>query len=320
MNPLGSVHARAAVELSVGIAIFSIQDVILKWLSGTYPVHEALAIRSLVATPILYVVVRRAGGLRRSDASWRALAGRGALLLVSYGAYYMALAGLPLASAISLWFTAPLFLTALSGPITGERPTRHQWGAVAVGFCGVLLIVRPGGGLFHWSATLPVVAALGYAAAQLFARRIGEGTPAVAMAFHQNLLYGLGAAMIALAVHPFAHDGAGDRSLHFLLRGWVTPSGRDLLLLALCGPIAAAGSTLLSNAYRVGGSAIAPIEYTAMLSGIVWGYVVFGDRPNTVALGGAAVIIASGTYALTRGRSHVPPRRRPDQAPATPQG
>ena len=123
------------------------------------------------------------------------------------------------------------------------------------------------------------------------------------MAFHQNLVYGLGAIVIAVAVHPFAQDGTGDRSVRFLLRGWVVPSPRDLLLLALCGPIAAFGSTLLSNAYRNGGSRMAPFEYTAMLSAIIWGLVVFGDRPDVGQLAGAAIIVASGAYAITRARS-----------------
>jgi drug/metabolite transporter (DMT)-like permease len=315
-----TAHSRAAVELSVGIAIFSVQDVILKWLSGAYPVHEALAIRSAVAMPILFWMVRRAGGLRAADASWKVLTARGALLLVSYGGYYMALAALPLASAVALWFTAPLFVTAMSGAITGEPPTPHQWGAVVVGFGGVLVIVRPGGGLFHWSAALPILAALGYAMAQLVARRLGGGTGGSAMAFHQNLVYGVGAIVVALVVRPFASVATSDRSMAFLLRGWVVPSSRDLLLLALCGPIAAFGTTLLSNAYRAAGSRMAPFEYSAMLSAIVWGYVVFGDRPDAIALGGAAIIVASGSYAITRARAPGPPQRPPGQAPALPRG
>lgn len=288
----------AAAELCVGIAIFSAQDAVIKALSGGYPVHEALVLRTVVALPILLVMVRRAGGLRGAIPA-RVLIGRGAILLVAYTSYYLALPAMPLASATALYFTAPLFLAALAGPITGEPAPRSTWAAVGIGFLGVVVMVRPGGGLFVPAALLPVLAAAAYAASQLLARRL-NAAPAATMSFYQNAAYLVGAFLLAAVTRPFAHLAHDDPSVAFLVRGWAVPTPRDLALLALCGPIAAFGSPLLSNAYRRAGGAIAPFEFTALVWSIILGLVVFGDAPGVGELVGAALIVGSAGYAVTR--------------------
>ena len=252
-----------------------------------------------MALPFLVVMVRRAGGLAGlSRRGAGVLFGRGLVMLTAYTTYYLALPAMPLASAVTLWFTAPLFLAALAGPIAREPSPRSAWVAVLIGFGGVLVMVRPGGDLFTWAAALPIVSALTYAVSQLLARRVKHLGSAPVMTFYQNGAYLAGALVLAFVLRPFADLAGSDPSVAFLLRGWAVPSPRDLLLLALCGPIAAYGSNLLSSAYWLAGSAVAPFEYSSLIWATAWGAAVWGEIPGVGEVVGAALIVASGIYAV----------------------
>jgi drug/metabolite transporter (DMT)-like permease len=162
-------------------------------------------------------------------------------------------------------------------------------------------MLRPSGGLLHPAAALPIASAAAYATAQLMARRLRAGATAPVMALYQNAVYLAGAGALAAILAPVARSGGGTGSLAFLTRSWALPSPRDAALLALCGPIAAAGSTLLSHAYRIAGAtAVAPFEYTGILWGTFWGAVVFGEIPDAGEALGAALIVASGLLAIRR--------------------
>lgn len=291
----------AMASLLGGIALFSIQDPIIKAMSGAYPVTETIAFRGAFALPIFTYLVMRAGGLgllRRHRP--RVLLGRGLLMLAAYTSFYLALAELPLATTVALWFTAPLFMVALSGPIAGEHPGWRRWVAVLVGFGGVLVIAHPSNET-TWAVALPVLAGAFYASGQLVARRVGGGIPAPVISWQQNAVYLVGALAASALLAPLAGAGGDAGSLGFLLRPWAMPSGEDFLLLALCGPIAGIGSTLIVYAYRSAGPGrIGVLEYSAMLWAVLWGFAVFGDLPTRWTLVGALLIAASGAYAVVR--------------------
>ncbi len=291
-------HA-APFALTCGVFVFSIQDSIVKGLSGDYPVHEAVAIRSITALPILLYLVRRQSSSAGPTSGRRQLLGRGSIMFVAYLAYYLALAAMPLASVIALWFTGPLFLVALSGPMTGERADWRAWAVVGIGFVGVLITLRPSGGLLHPAALLPILSAATYAIGQLMARRLRGGASAPVMSLYQNTVYLFGAFALAFVLAPVATSSKGGGSTGFLMRAWAVPTPRDLALLALCGPIAALGGVLLSHAYRTAASSrLAPFEYTAILWGILWGVLIFDNVPAPLDLVGAALIVASGLVAV----------------------
>jgi len=118
----------AALSLCSGVMIFSGQDWIIKFLSGDYPVHQAIAIRGVVAMVILFAFIAYAGKL----ASLRSkrmglLIVRGLVLMVAYTTYYLAFPSMPLANVVALWFTVPLFVTALAGPFLGEKVGARRW-------------------------------------------------------------------------------------------------------------------------------------------------------------------------------------------------
>ena len=296
-----STPRGAMLALALGVSVFSIQDPIIKSLSGAYPLTEAIAFRGIFALPVFTLLVLNVGGIRLlwTRRPW-ALIGRGCLMIASYTTYYLSLADLSLATTVSLWFTGPLFMVALSPLVVGERQGWRRWAAVLVGLSGVVVIAHPSN-TTSWAFALPIAAAVFYAFGQLTARRIGGGIPAPVISWHQNAVYVVFSLGVAALLAPFVEGYAGTGATAFMIRPWVVPTLHDAALLALCGPVAGIGSTLIVFAYRnAGPGAIGVLEYTAMLWAILWGYVVFDSLPTPLTLAGAALIIASGVFAATR--------------------
>ena len=288
------------LSLALGILIFSIQDAIIKQISGGYPVTLAIAIRCLVALPILIVMVQAETGIRNiASRNWPILVTRGAILLVAYTAYYMALAALPLAEAVALFFTAPIIVTILAGPVLGEMVTAKAWGALIAGFIGVLIILQPGSAVFEPAALLSLLSAATYGLAMVIARRVGVSEPATVMAFYQNGVYLVGALLIALAFGFLGITKLGHPSLDFLVRPWIMPGTSDLLLMGLCGVIAAVAMSLLTHAYRSAeANLVTTFEYTGIIWAPIWGFLFFGEVPSWTTAAGTALIIAAGIFAL----------------------
>jgi drug/metabolite transporter (DMT)-like permease len=302
----GGSRLMAALSLCGGIFIFSLQDPILKYVSGTYPLSEAIAIRTVAALPFLLFIVHLQGGLGRLVTRRRILKHmpRGLIMLTAYSTYYLALPAMKLAEVVTIYFTAPLFITALAVPMLGEKIRPKGLLVLLAGFCGVIVTYRPGIGLFDLASLLPVYAAFAYGTAQLMARQIGGSETAAVMGFYQNMMYMLGAIALALL---FGHGTFAYQDMHpsvaFLLRAWSFEKPFDLLLLACCGPIAAVGSVMLSHAYRVAeANYIAPFEYSALVWAASWGFVVFHEVPDVYTYAGAALIVGAGLYMLFSGR------------------
>jgi drug/metabolite transporter (DMT)-like permease len=299
----GAAQNLGAIGLLVaGIALFSVQDLILKLLSGDYPLSEAMVFRSLTAAPLIWLMVHFDGGSKTLFTAGTArMIGRGFIVFAPYTLYYLALAALPIATVVALFFAAPLFITVLSVPMLGEKVGRMRWSAVAVGFGGVIVMARPGTDLFDWAALLAVAAAASYALAMISARQLGRSETASAMAFWGNAVFLLCAALLSLVFGSGRFEGATHKSLAFLTRAWITPSPQDLLLMCACGVIAAVALTLLTQAYRQGeASIIASFEYTAMIWGVIYGWVFFHDWPTRTGWLGISIITTAGLFVLWR--------------------
>ena len=292
--------ARGVLYLCLGVLVFSVQDAIIKRVSGGYALTEVVFIRSCVAAPILLALVQRESGWRAIfSSSLGLLTLRATIMFGAYTAYYMAFPALPLADAVALYFTVPLFVTALAGPFLGERTNWRVWLAVLLGFAGVMVMLQPGSGLFEPAALLSLLAAALYGMAMLMARKFGDTLSASVMAFFQNGVFMVGAGLAALALHGLGVVRAEHPSLSFLVRPWVMPSLTDGLLIAACGVVAAVGIMLLTNAYRVArASTVTPFEYTGILWAPMWGFLFFSEVPRATTLAGAAVIVVAGLLAL----------------------
>ena len=299
---------RGIFYLCMGVLVFSLQDAIIKQVSDGYALTEVVFIRSCVAAPILFGLVLRESGWRALFASHLdTLVLRALVMFGAYAAYYMAFPALPLADAVALYFTVPLFVTALAGPMLGERNGWPVWAAVLMGFAGVMVMLQPGTGLFNPAALLSLLAAAFYGLAMLMARKHGSSLSAAVMGFYQNGVFLAGSALVALVLHLLGIAHAVHPSIVFVVRPWTVPSLLDGCMIALCGVVASIGIMFLTSAYRVArASTVTPFEYTGILWAPLWGFLFFNEVPRTTTVAGAAVIVIAGLIALRVAKTDEP--------------
>ena len=196
--------------------------------------------------------------------------------------FFAGLRSLPLAEAIAVAFTAPLFVAVLSGPVLGEKVGPRRWGAVVVGFLGALVMVRPGTAAFRPEALFVIVAALAFACAMLWTRRMSRTETNAAMLTYSNV-------------------GAGLASLPFLTLVWRPPAGDDLWLFLLIGIVGGVASYLMIVAYRHAPAAlVAPFEYTALIWGALFGWILWREQPDAPVWIGAAIVALASLYITHR--------------------
>ncbi len=293
---LANRNIAGIAAIIAGVMLFSVQDAIIKHISGNYSVTLAMATRCVVSLPILLLLVHFDCGLSGiGKANWRLLLIRGLILLAAYTTYYMALPALPLAEAVALFFVTPILVTLMSIPLLGEKVTAASWAAIALGFAGVMMILQPGTALFDAAAFYSLASAATYAFAMILARKYGGAESATVMALYQNVVYLVGAVAAAAVFAHLGITGASDPSLNFLLRPWSWPALPDFALMALCGLIAAVAMSLLTQAYRIADANLVTVfEYTGMVWAPLWGLLFFGETPRMTTLAGLAMIFAAG--------------------------
>jgi S-adenosylmethionine uptake transporter len=297
----------------------SVNDMLVKRLSGGYPLHEIIFVRSAIALCFSVLILQVEGGWRilRTDKPWLHLL-RCLLIVGANMTYFAALAVLPLAEATALFYVMPLFITVLSVPLLGERVGPWRIGAVLVGFAGVMLMLRPAGGaggdeVPRLMLMLPMLAALLYAFMQILTRRLGVASKASAMAIYIQCAF----IAVSLGFFVIAGDGrfaAGSEnaSVQFLLRGWRWPEPGDRLLFVLLGTVSAVVAYSLSQAYRSAEAAtVAPFEYAALPLAIFWGWTIWGHLPGPWVSAGIVLIVGAGLTVFLRERRRNAPDRPP---------
>jgi drug/metabolite transporter (DMT)-like permease len=283
---------------AVGIACSG--DVLVKWLSGSYPVHQILAIRCVIGIPILALIVNRNASLRSLWGPGTGLSLTRALIMSSaYLAFILSVAAVPIADSVAIYFFMPLFVALLAGPMLGERVRLHRWIAIIVGFMGVMIMINPGSGVLEPAALLAFYAALGYAVSQTLARRVVRKVPPATMAFHANAVYFAVAIGLAVIFTFFDMSHVQHKSLAFLTRPWQWPPWPHLVGMLLLGTSVAFAMVLFGTAYKnADASFVAPFEYTAMFWATVLGFFVFGDVPGLRTIWGGAIVLLAGLFML----------------------
>ncbi len=205
----------------------------------------------------------------------------------------------------------------LSVVMLKEHVSAKRGLAVALGFCGVVIMVRPGGALFDWAAVLPIFCGFAYALSMILARTMGTKDTAAAMAFWGNNAFLICGLLLSAIYGSGTHTQAMHPSLSFLTRGWVWPDAVDSGLMCACGLIAAIGLTLLTQAYRSGqSSVVAPFEFTFAFWGILWGWLFWRQLPDDLGWLGIAIIIGAGIYVLRAEGVKARPAPQPPSGPA----
>jgi drug/metabolite transporter (DMT)-like permease len=274
---------RGILMIMTAVALFTVMDSIAKYLSRYYPVPGIVWAR--YAFHLLFVVAilgpRMKLSLARSKRPGLQIA-RGMLLAASSLLFFSALKFMPMAEASSISFVAPMLVTLLGVYLLKEKVEPARWVAVIAGFVGVLIIIRPGSGIFSWVAVLPLATAASFAGYQMLTRKLAGVDGPYTSLFYSGLV---GTVMLA-AVLPFQ---------------WRTPTTvLHALLLPAIGFIGGLSHLILIRAYdQAAVSTLAPFSYTQLIWVILIGYLVFGDFPDRWSLAGIAVIMASGIYIAT---------------------
>ena len=283
-------HARRAIfTMLAAVLMFSLMDALLKLLSEHYPPFQVATLRGASSLPfVLTWALLSGGGRSLLRVRWPLHLLRGALGVGMMASFVYGVNRLPLSTAYSVFFIAPLLITALSGPLLGERVGPRRWVAIGIGLIGVLVLLRPTGeGMLSLAALAVAGAALGYAATAITVRVLARTDTTQAMMVWLMTLITVGAGALAWS-------------------GWVPVRGEHLWLILGLGVAGSLGQYAVTEAFRLGeASLIAPLEYTALIWGVLLDLSLWGVLPDSVTWAGAAIIVASGLYLLRRERVHL---------------
>jgi drug/metabolite transporter (DMT)-like permease len=294
-------HLRGILLVIAAVGTLAVLDSISKHLSRSYPVPMVVWARYLVHVLIMLAVLWPRMGKRLVATRRPGLQlARGIGLGLSTLFFVTGLSLMPLAEASAITLVAPILLTVLAVRVLREKAPSGTWWALAVSFCGVLLIVRPGGQVFSWAALFPLATAVSFAGYQILTRKLAGVDDGLATLF----LGALVAAVLATLLVPwFWHPP----------RNWT-----DAGLFVALGAVGALGHLLLVRAFeRAPASLLAPFSYLQVVATLVLGLVLFGDFPDLTALAGMGLIALTGvTMALRRGRAPGPATQEADERAA----
>lgn len=296
------------VFILVGMFSISINDMLIKQLSGGYPLHQMVFVRSAIGITFSLVMVQMEGGmsiLKTRQPGLHII--RGIMVVISNMTFFVALAVMPLADATALFFAAPLFITLLSIPILGEKVGPLRMGAVIVGFAGVIIMQRPWEagddlGVSRVVLLMPLIAALTYAMLQIMTRKLGATTKASALSVYiQGIFIVVAALFWVVAGDGRFAEGVDDASVQFLLRAWVWPTSDDWWLFIGLGLNSAIIGYCLAQAYRLTDAAtVAPFEYIGLPLAVFWGWFLWSDLPDLPIWIGMALIVGAGLFVFLR--------------------
>ena len=268
----------------LSIVLFTLMDASVKWLGSYYPTAQIMFFRCAVALiPVLVIVSMRGGTsiLRTRQHGlhmFRSLIG-----ITAMGLAFYAFSLMPLAEAISILHTAPLFMTALSVVILGEKVGLRRWSAVIIGFVGMLIVVRPGADMLDSGSLYMLGAAFLIGCTTIVIRRLGRIDDPVCITFY------------------FTLTGVAVSLAGLLIQGWRAPPVTDLALLCLVGLLGGVAQYLMTLSYRhVAVGIVAPLKYLTIVFGGCIAYLVWDEVPDLQTVAGIAIIVVSGLYTLHR--------------------
>ena len=277
-----SKSQKAVLYMIGSVICFSTMDLIVKYLNSV-PFGQVLFMRFFFGMiPIIFLIPRdkiftfyktRRPGLH----AFRAVSGTIAII-----ALFIALRNLPLADVISLTFTGPLFVTIMSVIFLSEKVGIRRWSAVAIGFVGMLFIVRPAFEEVNFYYIFPVIFSLGFANVAISIRSLSKTEPNYLIAFYFSIL--------SLLV-----------GLSTIVNGWIWPTPFEAFLFLLLGLAGGVANLLLTQSYRLAdASLVSPIKYLSLIVAIIAGYFIFSEIPKLMTLFGAGLIVVSSFIIFRR--------------------
>jgi len=281
-------HAvRGIVLVLLATCCFGCLDTMSKVLVAHYPASALVWLRYVLQTIVMAAIFLPRMGLRlvRTSAPGLQIL-RGLMLVVSSVVFVLALRHMPIAEVASIVFLAPIIVALAGGPLLGERVGARTWFALAGGFTGVLLIIRPGGSAFTWWAFLPLGCAFMFATYQILTRRLAGHDDPITTLFYPGLI----AVLVIPPVFPGSITALPSVPLH-------------LAMLVSIGVLGAVGHFLLIRAHaHAPATLLSPFGYGQLLVILILGFAVFGEIPDGLAFTGILLIAGSGLALVLAGR------------------
>jgi drug/metabolite transporter (DMT)-like permease len=279
-----SSSLRGIAAMVAGAGLLTLNDAVSKYLTEHYPIGEVVTLRQAAAMLFMLPYAWMTGGRQALKVvNVRGQLLRGLLFVLGTVLVLVSLSRLPLSFVTVVLFSSPLFVAMLSSPILGERVDAQQWVAIAAGFTGVMLIVRPAGGGFEWAVLLPLFAAMTNAVRDTYTRRLSRTDSSISVLFWSGVIV-IVAGLFTVPLGWKAVDATG--ALWFLAAGLLNASAHFMVI----------------EAFRLGHAAtVAPFRYTGLLWAMLIGYLIWREVPDAWMLAGAAVVVAAGVYMLRLG-------------------
>ena len=268
----------------IASGLLTVNDAMVKWLAQSYPVGQVMSLRGacVIAIVVAWALLRRKGSTLRVT-NWGLQLTRGGLMALSTFLFVTALSLMPIADAIAIAFAGPVIATALAALMLGEQVRWRRWTAIAIGFAGVIVMVRPTPDLVRVVALVPILAATVGALRDIVTRKMGTGgesTPAIML---------ISTCVVTLA------------GLFTIPLGWAPVSTGDLGLYFGSALLIAVAQGLMIESFRLGEvGLVAPFKYTSLVWAVLLGLVVWGDVPDWWTWTGSALVVGSGLYIWRR--------------------
>src|SRR5260221_1602369 len=285
---LSTYDERSARLAGIGLMLlsvfmFSFGDALGKFMVATYSVGQLLLLRACAALIVLLPTIwRRRAEFYRLERPWLQLV-RVGLSTLEVAAFFLATVYLPLADVITYYLACPIFVTALSAIVLRERVGWRRWSAILIGFCGVLIALRPSAQTVSWPAMIALAGSMAFAVLMLITRSL-RATPDIVLASAQFI----GSFAFGALLAPF---------------GWIAPTLGGLSLFVAAGCISVAALLCGNRSLKLApASVVVPYQYSMIIWAVMFGYVVFGDVPSWATILGAAIIIGAGLYIFLRER------------------
>jgi drug/metabolite transporter (DMT)-like permease len=268
----------------LAVSMFSFGDALGKFVVATYSVGQLLWLRACAALIVLLPMIwRNRAEFMRLERPWLQLF-RVTLSTLEVAAFFLATVYLPLADVITYYLACPIFVTALSAIVLRERVGWRRWSAIMIGFCGVLIALRPSSQTASWPALIALGGSMSFALLMLITRSL-RATPDIVLASSQFA----GTFAFGAVLSPF---------------GWITPSPGSLGLFAAAGCISVGALLCVNRSLKLApASTVVPYQYSMIVWAVMFGYVVFGDVPSMATIAGAVIIIGAGFYIFLRERT-----------------
>jgi len=273
----------------IGMVGMAGTDAAGKWLmTSDYSVFQVIAIRGWMIVVLLtgWILIKK----RTAELKSKRLGAHAFRLVLAFCGpvlMFTALATMPLADVTVIIFGSPFLTTALSVPIFKEKVGRHRWAMIIIGFIGVIIVLRPGIGLFEPVAILALLAGVAFATVNLTARWLRDTESTICITFYTMV----GMALMASMALPFVWQPIplNDLVIYFIMA-----------IFTLIGYLGMTGAFVMAPV-----GVVAPFEYTVLIFAVILGFVIWGEVPDRFVWSGAAIIIASGVYLIHReARAH----------------